>query len=563
MPIIPMLGPVQGNLEAQAPSIGAAMATGKATAAFGGAVSDVGDDLGQYSAQLSRARDAGVKANASLAMTQAYAEHQEYRMQNPDESTWEADITSRVSKARESIMSEKMSPFMKAELDAQLQGWGAEKVSSVRLDGMQQTRQRSRQRITNAAEAYKLADDYESARKTIESGRGTAFLPEETDADLNRLNYEEQNFTKEKAFKADLAEIDQDPFTAREKYASPTPPEGTDPTEYHRKREYHRQRIAREQGSIIDAVRDGIASGKITRTDQLDEYQDELGAATISTLKSGMEKATDEGRKKLAAMPAYQARIIGSVSSAIDELDPNDIEARVKIEARLDDILPGPTKTQLSGELSRKLSGEPTQPGPMRRVRTMLNEATRRGYFGPVGSGPEQTVADLEGDGFLKDPANMKKLFSEEDAAAIADPKLKPAERLAKFRETWPRRNTKADNPEDYTLRAGEAIYQRAEKVPKTKTEKGAEFRDAWQALQRKGEIEQALIEWQQDHPEGDVEAELMRRMGDAESQAFLDSMDGGNWFGDEFMADPTGDPTEPDLPSTFGGSVDSLLPNK
>lgn len=530
----------------------------------GASISGAGDDLGEYHAQLTRARDAGVKAHASLAMQQAFAEHQEFRIQNPDESTWEADITARVGKARESILAEKMSPLMRTELEATLQGWGAERVSGTRLDGLKQTRARARQRITNAAEAYKQAGDYASARKTLESGRGTAYLPEETDADLNRLDAEEKDFAKEQAFKADLAEIDEDPFAAREKYQSAEPPEGADATEYHRKREYHRQRLAREQGSIVEAIRDGMAAGKITRSEQLDEYEDELGAAAVATLKSGMAKAADEGRRKMVAMPAYQARMIGAVSSAIDDLDPNDIESRVKIEARLDDIQPGPTKNHLSSLLSRKLAGEPEDPGPMRRVRAMLNEATKRGYFGPVGARPPQSTADVVADQFLQDGAKLQTLgFSAEQADAVMDPELSNEKRLAKFRELYPKRDAKADKADDYTRRAAKALVERRSTVEKTAAENAAEFRDAWQALQRKGEIERGLLEWRQDHPDGDVEAEFMRRMGDAESARFLESIDGGEWFDDEFGADPTGDPTIPDMPAGFGGSTNSLLPDK
>lgn len=312
----------------------------------------------------------------------------------------------------------------------------------------------------------------------------------------------------------------------------------------------------------MDSIRDGIAAGKILRPDQLDDYADEIGAATVATLKSGMEKAADEGHRKAVAMPAYQARMIGAVSSAIDELDVNDIEGRVKIEARLDDIQPGPTKTHLADALARKLKGEPEDPGPMRRVRTMLNEATRRGYFGPVAASTPQTTADVVADDFLMDGAKLQGLGLPKDAAdAIMDPKLTGEKRLAKFRELYPKRDAKKATADDYTQRAADALVKRENTVPKTPGEGAAEFRDAWKALQRKGEIERGLIDWQKDHPDGDVEAELMRRLGDAESTKFLDSVDGGQWFGDEFNTDPTGDPRRPDLPAVNGGSSDALLP--
>lgn len=264
----------------------------------------------------------------------------------------------------------------------------------------------------------------------------------------------------------------------------------------------------------------------------------------------------------MVAMPAYQARMIGAVSSAIDELDPNDIDGRVKIEQRLDDIQAGPTKTHLSDALSRKLKGEPEDSGPMRRVRTMLNEATRRGYFGPVTPAPVQTTADVVADDFLQDGAKLQGLgFSQDAADSIMDPKLSTEKRLSMFRQLYPSRDAKKATADEYTQRAADALVKRENTVPKTAGQGAAEFRDAWKALQKKGEIERGLIEWQKDHPDGDVEGELMRRLGDVESSKFLESVDGGQWFGDEFDTAPTGDPRRPDLPSTVGGSSDSLLP--
>lgn len=564
MPIIPDFDPVRGQASAATPSLGAAMAAGKAVEKVGASVSQVGDDLGDYHEQLTRARDAGVKANASLLMQNAFSEHEAFRIQNPDESAWEEDMRQRVGAVREKLAAEKMSPFMKTELDATLSGWESNSLHGTRLDGLKQARARARQRITNSAEAYKAAGDYQSARATLESGRGSAFLPEETDADIQRLDTEEKDWQREQAFKADLAEIDEDPFATRGKYESAEAPEGADPAEYARKRDHHRQRLAREQGEILASIRDGIAAGKILRPDQLDEFQDELGAAAVSSLKQSMEKSGDENRRRMVATPPYQARIIGAVSASIDSLDPNDINARVSIETCLADISPGPTKNHLAAELAKKIAGEESDPGPMRRARTMLNTAFKQGYFGPVGSSPGQSTSDVVADQFLQDGAKLQSLgFSADQADAIMDPEISNEKRLAKFRELYPSRDAKADKADDYTRRAARALVERRDRVAKTPEEKSAEFRDSWKALQRKGEIERGLIEWQRDHPDGDVEAELMRRLGDAESAAFLDTIGESEWFGDEFDTPESSDPTVPNLPADFGGASASLLPEK
>lgn len=560
MPFIPDYKPVQGVKNDAAPSLGAAMAPGKAIQSIGNAISDVGDDLSDYHGQLTRARDAGVRSAATLQMQQAFQEHEEYRARNPDESTWEADIQQRVSKARDSIFQQPMSALMKTELEAQMQTWEQDRVHNTRMDSLKQARARSRQHITNAAEAYIQAGDFESARKTIESGRGTVYLPEETDADLNKLARDEQDFKKKQAYQNDIAAIEQDPFSARAIYESPTPPDGADPIEYARKRDHFRSTLAREQNSIIDSIRDGIASGKILTADQLDEYEDELGAAAVSTLKAGMARSFDETRKAQIAAPDAQAQIIGRVSSAIDALDPKDIDSRVRIEQDLSDIAPGPTKNQLSAELSRKIGGEPPQPGPMRNVRAMLNDAYKAGYFGPVETPPEQTTADVVADDFLQDAAKLQALgFSQDQIDAIQNPEISREKQLFQFRQLYPSRDAAKTTADDYTQRAARALIERRQTVPRTEEEKARSMRDSIKALQRKGEIEKGLLEWQQDHPDGDLERELFRRLGDAESSSFLDSLDGGEWF----PTDATGSTTNPTMPAGFGMASDTLLPPK
>lgn len=561
MPYIPDFKPVQGNKADAVPSRGAMLAAGNAMQQVGNAISSVADDASAYQMKLTEARDAGVMSNASLSMQQAYQEHQEFRMKNPDESLWEEDINARVSKAKESIFEQKMSPFAKAKLETQMKTWESDSLHNTRMDSLKQARARSRQAITNTAEAYIQAGDFESARQTLESGRGTVYHPEETDADLNKLAADQKDFDKRQAYNADLATIEQDPFSARETYQSPTPPDGADPVEYARKRDHWRSTLAREQNGILDSIKDGIASGKIVSADQLDEYQDELGAATVATLKTGMARIGDETRKLEVSKPENQAAIIGEVSSAIDALDPKNIEDRVKIEQALDEIQPGPTKNVLSGELTKKLAGEPPSPGAARRVRAMLNDAYTRGFFGPVAISTPQETSDAISDGFLQDAAKLQSLgLSQEQIDKIQNPELKPAQQLQQFRILWGSRDqTKAKAADPYTLSAASAIVTARNKIPTPPEQLQQETRKAWDALRKKGQIEKDLHEWQQDHPDGDVEKEFFRRLGDQESTTFLDTLGGGDWFAEDNAATLT----NPELPAGMGSAGDTILPPK
>lgn len=197
----------------------------------------------------------------------------------------------------------------------------------------------------------------------------------------------------------------------------------------------------------------------------------------------------------------------------------------------------------------------------MRRVRAMLNDAYSRGYFGNVTPTAPQYTSDAIDDGFLQDGAKLQSLgFTQDQISKIQNPELKPAQQIDQFRSLWSSRDAaKATTADPYTRASAEAIVTRRNQITPPADQRNREMQDSIKAIQRKGEIEKGLIEWQQDHPDGDVEIELMRRLGDAESTTFLDSVDGGDWF----APDTTAAGINPAMPSGRGSASDSLLPPK
>ena len=564
MPLIPDLNPVPGKVDPVAPSLGAAMAPGRALQQVGSGITRVGEEIGAFQLRVAQARDQGIKSSASIAVQQAVAEHEKFRIENPDETKWEADLTERMGKVRDQFSKEQLSPLGRQELDAQFGSWEATYKGRTMVDASKQTMQRARQALTNEVRARQDAGDFDGAEKRIKEATGTVYLPEEADADIVENNRLRKAHDTKRAMDLSLAEIDQDPFAVREKYSSAKPPEGEDPVEWSQKRDHFRARLAREQNGIIDSIRDGMASGKITRPDQLDEWQDELGPAAVATIKSEMAKSAEEGRKDAVKSSPYQARIIGAATAAIEELDPKDIEGRIRVEGFIRDIEPGPTKESLTSELRRKIDGKPEDYSSLSRAKAIANNALRNGYFGPFKSSTPQSTSDVIGDDYLLDRAKLASLGIPEDwVDKVTSKDIKNTdERVRVFAEAMKARDPKKATADDYVTRSAMAIVQRQNDVPRTDAEIKAQMKSSWDALKKHGAMIKTLTEWSKAHPDGDVEAEMIRMLGEVESDKFLNSLNVDQYWGDQFQADPSGDPTVPDLPSGYGGTNTDLLPN-
>lgn len=563
MPLIPDLNPnVPGRALPVAPDVGTAMAPGRALQRVGSGISAVGETVGAFQLQMQKARDQGVKNKARLWMQEAYAQHEKFRLENPDETTWQANLDGLMGGVRQRLDGEQLSPFAKEELDAEFAGWESNARSGLMVDATRHRVARDRTNETRLDELYRQSGDHASRRKLVDES--PLWSESEKEVKRREIDFDEQEKSKADRFNSDIAEIDADPFAARGKFEG-NAPDGEDATEWARKRDHLRSRLARERNAIVDGINDGLASGQITRPEQLDEWTDELGESAVSSIKAAMAKSADANREAMVKTDGYQARMIGAVSAAISSLKPDDIDARVAIEARLREIEPGVSKDLLSADLRRKLGGEPEDYSPLSRGKKLVDLAFRSGALGPVGFTAPQTTADVVGDDFLMDGAKLQALgVSKEWQDKVQDPKVKSAdERVRLFTEAMRARPKDAKiTADDYTRRAADAIVGRKNNVAKTPEEAAKEMRGAWDTVAKRGRIERQLAEWAKAHPDGDIEAEAMRLLGDEATGKAIDfGEEEGAWSD---IGDYTPGAEMSTLPGMNGGTsgfTDTLLP--
>jgi hypothetical protein len=275
MPLIPDIQPLDGAYRPSVASPQAAGAPGQAAANLGRDVQQSAGVLVEIHGKYQAARDNGAKNAARLMIQQAQAEHAQFRLQNPDESTWGADIEGRLGKARESIFQQDMSPFMRTEMEATFAGWQQEASSATMLDATKQGVTRARQRSTNAVRAYKDAGDFESARRVVaESRDANVWLPEEAEADLLDIDDEEREFGKKKTAEQYQIMADSDPGAVIDILKSKNlegegfanDPDMEDGTRFRliKQAESRLEELKRDE---YEAIQQGISEGRVTEAE--------------------------------------------------------------------------------------------------------------------------------------------------------------------------------------------------------------------------------------------------------------------------------------------------------
>lgn len=298
MPLIPEISMLGGNHRPSVPGVAMAGTPGKAAANLGQDVQQAAGVFAAVHQKYQRARDNGAKNSARLMIQQAQAEHSQFRMQNPDESGWQADIDGRMGKARESIFAQEMSPFMREELDATFKGWELDARNTTMLDATKQGVARARQKSTNAVRAYKDAGDFQSARRVVEESRDEGvWLPEEAEEDLLNLEDEEREFSKKKQADDYMIAADTDPVTMLEilsakdeagNYANDPDMENGTRFRLIKHAEASLEAAKRDE---MDAIAGGISEGRVTEA-EIDSLPQFLGDPDKRKLKAHFNRVT-------------------------------------------------------------------------------------------------------------------------------------------------------------------------------------------------------------------------------------------------------------------------------
>lgn len=438
------------------------MAAGKAMQSVGqdltGSAQTVQDAASRYQAE----QDQGAEFRARLAMQKAAADHQLFREQNPDESTWEADITQRLGSVRESVGKEKVSSSGRERLDMMLSGWEGEYKTGTARDALHNQRARNRTDMTRLAESYQRSGDFESARKIYDQAESTGlFQKGELDADRNDLTWRETKWKEDQADKAQQNEIAADPAAWWEAHKDKAP-DGMDAMKYQRMRDYARQRLAERSFEDTDTIEDAIVSGKITKPEEIDHLGADLRPSVREKLKEGLIRRQSETFKAEASTPEYQNRVVGEVGGMLRDWNPEDQgfdERYVEMAQRVRTLPPGAVREELERQMDAVRAGRKAE------VKThadaafqALDDYAKAGGFGKEPEVSKIPLKKMIDDGFLRDQAKLRRLgFSESQAKDIAGAKDSGAAQKL-FTDNWGKRESGSVNASPDEISVADAI---------------------------------------------------------------------------------------------------------
>lgn len=575
MPIIPDLQSPQGRFDPATPDIRTAMAPGMAMARVGAGIGDVGEAMGNIGEKLGEARDNGVKNLARMEMQQAYADHQQFRLENPDETTWGPDVEKRSADAWARIQKNPMSRYMREELQTTFQGWSAGFASGVKYDATKQTQAVARQRYSNASKAYRQTGNFNDALVLADEAVAANVLsPVEAEADKVSIAGEIPDWELKQSIEAEKQKIAADPITWKT-----SGQKHSDPVVQQQLTSYANQVIAQDQREIVESVREGMASGDVNTPAQIDELAAHGSYFTREILKGELLDRNDTKVKAMRAMPEYQNKVVGVVAERLAKLDPEDSDQSLQVDSLIGQLPPGAVKNHYAQELARILKGEPEEESALAFNLKMADDVFKSGWFGR--SVQKQSLEASIADGFLTDSWPKGKLQSlgltPTEANTVASAKgtaKKPSAaanetaRKEAFQKLW-KPDKAPPGVDPFILATAKAI--RDGKSGDVKYQSPADY---WRERETYGRVKQHIIRWSKIHPKSSAE-EIRREMinfaSPGKQDDFMNAVFSGAGFDDE--------PTPAVLPPTSGldrfaddplqvapgpgGSTDLLLPSK
>lgn len=512
MPIIPDFKPAQGEYQPAAPSVAAAMAPGRAMEQFGESVGNAGDLMGRVVLKFQEAQDKGVKNYARLAIMKAEQEHQQFRIDSPDESTWEPDMKRRMADVQAKVAKQQMSPFGKAEMDSLFQGWQQDAISGVQLDAKVHSHKRAVQRTYNAAEAAIIAKQHGVAIDIFNDAAGSIMTREEADARINEVKKQQIADAKVDAVRIRRNTIAEDHEAWISSHDPFVPPEGVEPSEHVDDYRYAMSLRADKSRLFVDRIHDGMSSqngqpAKIRKPEDIDEYAKnaKVSPFVVQKLKDELAQQQSEEFQLKRQTPEFQHQVVADVSEKLNDLDPNNYDQIMEVSSLVNQLPPGLLKNTISEEVSAKLSGNKDE-GAMTMAIRQMDDAYRAGWFGTVKPYEGVPTMKMLNDGFLKSVDKLQSLgFSKEQAETIRDAKTGDKQtisaQVAKFRELWVQREGKDDKADPFVRALGDAVVNGKSRVMYlTPEDQKSALESRAQSLRKYGEARSELIRYAKAH---------------------------------------------------------------
>ena len=378
----------------------------EALGAVGEAVSKAGDIMGALALKRREAETDAQVMQADTSLRVALEEHNAWREQNSDQTTWAKHFEDTMGQARQAIDSnDKLHPAarqkikMNADRFTALARVGLEGDANKQAFAMAKSEAVARSRYLEEGKQYDEASagDEEAVKK------GYLWPHEKAAADAQRLRFKEadaqdaKKAEQEAIYTNKLTAIQADPFNAKVE-------DVPDPILKDRLETQRRQQIRMMKNDKTDLVANGIASGAIKSEQDVKaldgpDFPPAEQAHWIDVLKRGANEAEQE--KARAEAPAKSAALEAEVRAWDAESDPDGEKLRAFTLRKME--LPVGYREDIDNVLDRKR--KQLEPEPDKEVHEMvmdsLSESLRSGQFNKE-LPPEKPADDAPEDKKLK-----------------------------------------------------------------------------------------------------------------------------------------------------------------
>lgn len=455
LPDIPGVNPTAIHAPKMNPA--AAAAPAEALGNVAQAIANGGEMFHGIAMHTQKLENARKESEARMALATDYAALQLELQKEQDPSARIARTQEFFTGYKGRMDSDEYPPAVRASLLQHFDEEAGKGMIRATADAAQLEGRRARQAFDNEIQQ---APDMGAAMNAIDRYAATGdATPEEIEA----MKYQTG---KKFEHQARLQEIGENPRGWLAANPSDQVPAGYDPAAWSNLRNYARGQLRELTYSATSDIQDGIASGGITRPEQIDALAGDLRPAAREELKRHLAARHEAGFQAMTQTPEYQQATVGRVAALLADYSPEseNFDADfVEMDALVRTLPLGAARSELTRQIKAVREGRSAD----EEIKTAgaagskaLDVAFKAGRFGKVPSGEIMPTGRAINDGFLRDPDKLASLgFSKDQVKEIvgkADDG--DSKRSGRFKTLWVQRENKEAAPERVAAATARAI---------------------------------------------------------------------------------------------------------
>ncbi|NQX02239.1 lysozyme [bacterium] len=491
---------IQGYSSGGEGSVAAAAAPWAATANLGREIQDTGD---QYTALLAQAQKAQTRTKSNemeLELLKIHADYENEMLKSPNPSQWVAGYEKKMAEAKKRFVPDNMTPDEQEAIGGAFNNFATRSSISVGRTAAVAVFQNDKLALGNLLTQAEASDDEELRQRGLSQTR--EMMPA---AEADKVAAESD---RRVASTRVTREIEADPLAWKDKLKDPEVIKefpGLAVGDLPRLQDMARAAARQSVGDALDQFNDSLATGAVKSPEEIDRsFKGRVSPSVLEDMKGTLAKRWTAEETALRKSPAYQAEMVGKISSSMAGLaDAEDFEKRYATSSfMIDSLEDSPMKRQLTEQLRATKSGREWE------VKThadaamkALDDAAKAGRFGVVPSTKKMLVADALQAGFLNAPEKLKSLgYSDDQIAKITKEDSNEKRQLA-FRQEWTKRGKADPNVSQTVWQTAMAIRTGANEVMNPEAEDAA-ISAQLVADRRHGEAKMKLGEFLRLNPE-------------------------------------------------------------